>query len=81
MNRAILVIFGFVVSLLLSLEMHAQDVIYMRDGTSIEGKVLEVSPGDIRYSRADNPAGPKYTVRASEILVIKYANEIGRAHV
>jgi hypothetical protein len=52
----------------------AQDVITLRNGSDVQAIVQEVSANDVRYKRADNPDGPTYTMRKSEIFMITYAN-------
>ncbi len=52
----------------------AQDLITLRDGTDIEGKVLQVSPDEIKYKRADNSDGPLFVLPVEEVLMVRYAN-------
>ncbi len=52
----------------------AQDNIILKNGTEIQGKVLEVSPSEIKYRRQDNLEGPVYTTGTRDIILIKYAN-------
>lgn len=52
----------------------AQDKIITRDAQTIEGKVVEVNPYDIKYRRADNPDGPMFVLEKSEIATIIYGN-------
>ncbi len=52
----------------------AQDRIVRRDSTTIEAKVLEIAPGEVRYKRFSNPGGPTYVLPAGEILHIRYEN-------
>ena len=57
----------------------AQDIITKKDGSDIRAKVLEVNDADIRYILFDEPDGPVYTLRKSEILMISYPS--GRREV
>ena len=50
----------------------AQDIITRNNGEDIRAKVLEVNTDDIRYVLFDEPDGPVYTLRKSEILMITY---------
>jgi len=50
------------------------DKIYKTDNTSIDAKVLEITPTEIKYKKANNPDGPTYTIPRSEVTVIVYAN-------
>lgn len=52
----------------------AQDVIVMRDGTSILSKVLEITPTEVKYKKYSNLDGPTFTVLKTDILVINYEN-------
>lgn len=52
----------------------AQDTIVLKNGTEIKAKVLEVSPGQIKYRRQDNLDGPLYTAGTADVLLINYAN-------
>ena len=53
---------------------YSQDMIVMRDGTSIDAIILEVSPSEIRFRRAENPEGTVRTLRTSEVNMIIYEN-------
>ena len=53
---------------------YGQDNIILKNGSEIQAKVLEVSPGQIKYRRQDNPDGPIYTTGTLDVLLIKYAN-------
>lgn len=50
----------------------AQDKIFKSDGSVIDGKILNVGPNSINYSRADNPNGPEYTILKNGVDKIKY---------
>lgn len=52
----------------------AQDVIVQRDGNIIMGKVLEINNQTISYKKADNPDGPLYSLKAEELLSIRFEN-------
>ncbi|MDR0207168.1 MAG: hypothetical protein LBI45_07945 [Bacteroidales bacterium] len=52
----------------------AQDVIVTTDGKKINSKVIEVNENDIRYKLFDNPSGPTYFLKKSEIASILYEN-------
>jgi len=51
-----------------------QDVIVMKTGDEIKGKVLDIGLTEVKYKRYDNPNGPIYTLKKSEIFMIKYGN-------
>ena len=53
---------------------NAQDVIVTKEGTKINSKVIEVNENDIRYKLFDNPSGPTYFMKKSEIASILYEN-------
>lgn len=50
----------------------AQDLITTVRGDTIKAKVVEVGPETVSYKRIDNPNGPVYTTRLSEIRSILY---------
>lgn len=79
MNHSIMqcmkkMLFLFCLICLALLGVQAQDLITLRDGTDIEGKVLQVSPDEIKYKRADNPDGPLFVLPVEEVLMVRYAN-------
>jgi hypothetical protein len=43
-------------------------------GDQIKAKVVEVGPDSVTYKRMDNPNGPLYTTRLSEVRSILYEN-------
>lgn len=51
-----------------------QDVIFKKDGTKLETKVIEIGPESVKYKKHSNLDGPDYVIRKSEILVIDYEN-------
>ncbi len=61
-------------SIMCSVNIHAQDVIVKKDGSTILSKVLEVNTLDIKYKKFSNQNGPTYTLNKSEILAINYEN-------
>lgn len=60
--------------LLCSICVSAQDVIVMKDGTTILSKVLEVGQSEIKYKKHENLDGPTYTISKSELQAINYQN-------
>lgn len=52
----------------------AQDVIVCKDGTSLLGKVTEVTEAEVKYRKADNPDGPLYTLKIADLMRINYEN-------
>lgn len=54
--------------------LYSQDNMVLRSGEEIKAKVEEVGIGEIKYRRTDNPTGPLYTIRKSEVLLINYQN-------
>ena len=67
-------LFAFLVMLLSASMLYAQDVITLRSGETINGKVAEVGTTEIRYYKADNADGPVYVASKSEVVQIVYAN-------
>lgn len=66
--------FLFVMSILCSISIHAQDVIVKKDGSTILSKVLEVNTADIKYKKFSNQNGPTYTIGKTEVMSINYEN-------
>ena len=60
--------------LFVTLAAQAQDVIYKKDKTKIDGKVLEIGTDDVKYKPTANPDGPVYTIDKSEIATIVFQN-------
>ncbi len=52
----------------------SQDVIFRKDGTREEVKVVLVSEKEIQYKKYSNPDGPVYSVGKRDISVITYEN-------
>lgn len=50
------------------------DVLLFKDGSELLAKVFEVSTGEVKYKRCDNPQGPSYVTRKEDLFMIKYAN-------
>lgn len=67
-------LFAFLVMLFSASILFAQDVITLRSGETINGKVAEVGTTEIRYYKTDNADGPVYVVGKSEVVHIGYAN-------
>lgn len=52
----------------------AQDVIVLKDGSTIISKVLEINQHDIKYKKYSNQNGPTYTINKIDIMSINYEN-------
>lgn len=52
----------------------AQDIIVCKDGTSLLGKVAEITESEVKYRKADHPDGPLYTIKIADLLRINYQN-------
>ncbi len=50
------------------------DDIIFKDGSEIKGKIVEVTPTEIKYKKCDLLDGPNYVAKKSEVFMIKYAN-------
>jgi len=55
-----------------SVALFAQDIIVRKNGDEIWSIVWEVGIDEVRYKKFDNPYGPTYRLRNSEIAMIKY---------
>ena len=67
-------LFAFLVMLFSASILFAQDVITLRSGETINGKVAEVRTTEIRYYKSDNADGPVYVASKSDVVQIVYAN-------
>ncbi|GHT34666.1 hypothetical protein FACS189434_11220 [Bacteroidia bacterium] len=52
----------------------AQDVITLKSGDEIQALVQEIGTDEVKYKKFDNKTGPTYTLKKSDIFMIKYAN-------
>ena len=59
---------------LAALPVISQDVIFKKDGSKEEVKVILVNDKEIQFRKFNNPEGPVYTVPKSEIVVVNYEN-------
>jgi len=50
----------------------AQDIIVLKNGLEIKGKVLEITPTTIEYKKFDDPDGPTMLVPKSDVSMVKY---------
>ena len=55
---------------------YAQDVITLKSGEEIKGKVEEISSIEIRYKRFENLTGPTIVIEKDRVFFIKYENGI-----
>ena len=54
--------------------MLAQDIIILKDGSDIQAVVQEVGIDDVKYKKFENRNGPNYTLKKSDIFMIRYEN-------
>lgn len=52
----------------------AQDVIVMKDGSTVLAKVLRITKTEVTYKKYNNLQGPEYTMSISDIVSINYEN-------
>lgn len=52
----------------------AQDVIVLKDGSTVLSKVTEITKDQVRFKKFKNPDGPTYTYDLSDITAINYEN-------
>ena len=60
--------------LAVSVTLFAQDIIIMKNGSEIQAIVQDIRIDDVKYKKFDNPNGPNYTLKRSEIFMIRYEN-------
>ena len=63
-----------IVASLLSVRLLAQDTLYTKTGSVLNGKVVEIDQDKIKYKKASNPDGPMYTINKSDIVLIHFKN-------
>ena len=61
-------------SILLAGQVRAQDLIVLKDGATVSGKVCEVTSTEIKYKKISNPDGPLYSIDKSRVLAVNYKN-------
>ena len=65
----------FVFMLMLSASMlYAQDIITLKTGETINGKVSEVGINEVKYYKSSNLQGPLYVAAKTEVSQIVYEN-------
>ena len=50
------------------------DIITFKNGEEVKALVTEVGTSEVKYKKCDNKNGPLYSVKKSEVFMIKYAN-------
>ena len=70
-QRVFLLFAAFCVSIT---SMLAQDIITLKSGDDIQALVQEVGEVSVKYKKFENPNGPTYVLRRSDIFMIRYAN-------
>lgn len=53
----------------------AQDIITLKSGETIQGKVTEVGISEVKYYKADNLQGPVYVLSKADIAQVLYQNK------
>lgn len=62
----------FAFSLAYSASLKAQDIIILNTGEEFKSKVDEVLDAEIKYFKWENLNGPKYSIKKTEIFMIRY---------
>ena len=65
-----------IIALLFGTHLFSQDTLYTTEGKMIAGKVLEVTPDEIKYKQASNLDGPTYVINKSDVVLIEYKNGV-----
>ncbi|MFA5781369.1 MAG: hypothetical protein WC868_03770 [Bacteroidales bacterium] len=50
------------------------DNIVLKNGEEIKAKVTEITTDEIKYKKCDNLTGPSYSIKKSEVFMIRYSN-------
>lgn len=56
------------------LNVSAQDLITLKNGSDIKSKVTEINLTEIKYKKFDNLNGPIFTISKEDVLIIRYEN-------
>ena len=67
-------IIPFVYGLLFTVYCFAQDIIYKKDNTKVEAKIMEINQKEVKYKMFANPDGPLYIMYKSDVVKIAYPN-------
>ena len=52
----------------------SQDIIFLKNGDEIQAHVTEIGTDAVTYKKFENLQGPDYSLKKSEVFMIKYAN-------
>ena len=63
----------FVVVIIVPL-VSAQDIITLKNGDDIQAVVQEIGDVEIKYKKFENLNGPNYTLKKSDVFMIRYEN-------
>jgi hypothetical protein len=69
-------ILGGIVIVLVQTYVQAQDTLYTKELKKIEAKVIEITPDEIKYKKADNVNGPTYIEPKLNVTMIVYSNGV-----
>lgn len=50
------------------------DIIVLKNGEEIRGMVVEIGVSEVKYKKCDNMMGPNYSIKKSDVFMIKYTN-------
>ena len=57
-----------------TLKLSAQDIVYLKDGSSVETKIIKIDDNEIEYKKLSYLDGPSYTISIAKIDSIQYPN-------
>lgn len=52
----------------------SQDVIFKKDGSKVEAKIIEIGTLELKYKKISNIDGPSYAILKSDVLLVNYQN-------
>lgn len=58
----------------LNINVFSQDIIILKNGDEIKAIVSDIEFDAIKYKKFDNQSGPNYSIKKSEVYMIKYIN-------
>jgi len=63
-----------ILTVLISKNINAQDIIFLKSGDKIDSKILEVNIDNIKYKKYSNQNGPVFTIPKKDIRMVTYEN-------
>jgi len=64
------------ITIFIVIELHvfSQDIIYVKDGTEVKAKIIEITDEFVKYKRFEQQEGPLRSLQISEVFMVIYEN-------